>query len=145
MIAVTLAQQLREAGLVWQPAPLDLFALPDRQMDEDVFVVSDQAAFLQLYNGYPVVAFHGASEWALDYVLLNEVVWMPSETQLRQQIEQRIDPGAPIRLDRTGVGYRCTIAVADAMVEFDGADAESAYARTLLHLLNNDSRPLDDR
>lgn len=141
MIDIALARQLREAGLVWRPAPRDFFALPDRQMDDDVFVVSDQAAFLQLYNGYPVVAFHGATEWALDYVLLNEVLWLPTETQLREQIEQRIAADAPFRVERTSTGYHCDV----ADHSFDAADSVSVLALALLQLLQSDSRPIDDR
>lgn len=141
MIAIALAHQLRDAGLVWKPAPLDFFALPDRQMDDDVFVISDQAAFMQLYNGYPVVSFHGSAEWALDYILLNEVVWMPSETQLRQAIEGRISPETPFILQRTPNGYRCTI----DKRPFDAPTGDAALAQALLQLLRDDTRPIDDR
>jgi hypothetical protein len=141
MIQIALAHQLRDAGLIWKPAPLDFFALPDRQMDDEVFVISDQAAFMQLYNGYPVVSFHGSAEWALDYILLNEVVWMPSETQLREQIEQRIPADATFTLERTSQGYRCTI----GDQTFSAAAGDAALANALLQLLHNDTRPIDDR
>ena len=141
MIAVLLARQLRDAGLVWRPEPLDFFALPDRQMDEEVFVVSEQAAFMQLYNGYPVVAFHGSTEWALDYVLINEVVWVPSETQLRAQIEHRIAADAPLTVQRTATGYLCDIGTHQTSAD----DAASALAEALLRLLREDTRPIDDR
>lgn len=141
MIAVTLAQQLRDAGLVWRPVPFDFFALPESMMEEEVFVVSDQAAFLQLYNGYPVVAFHGSTEWALDYVLLNEVVWMPTETQLREQIEQRIAADAPFIVKREAIGYSCDIGTHNLAAE----DAATALAQVLLQLLREDTRPIDDR
>ena len=29
------------------------------------------------------ITFHGSIEWAVDYVVLTEAVWLPSETQLR--------------------------------------------------------------
>ncbi|KAB8144543.1 pilus assembly protein CpaE [Chloroflexia bacterium SDU3-3] len=141
MISIALARQLRDAGLVWKPAPLDLFALPDRQMDSDIFVISDQAAFLQLYNGYPVVAFHGSSEWALDYVLLTEVVWMPSEGQIRQQIERRIAADAPLAITRTAQGYTCQAGPSQTQAPA----AEEALALALLTLLRADHRPIDDR
>lgn len=141
VIPIDLAHQLRDAGLMWRPLPLDFFALPDRDMDDQIYVISDQAAFMQLYNGYPVVAFHGASEWALDYMLLNEVVWMPGERQLREQIELRILPPAPLRLERTSDGYRCTA----GPHTIDDPDAESVLALILLQLLRDDTRPIDDR
>lgn len=145
MITLTLAQQLRDAGLVWRPVPLDFFALADRQMDDDIFVISDQATFLQLYNGYPVVAFHGSAEWALDHVYLTDVTWLPSEFQLRQQIERRIAAAAPLRLERIAGGYRCETTVADAAHASEAADAEAALALVLLALLRADDRPIDDR
>lgn len=141
MIDIALAHQLRDAGLVWKPAPLDYFALPDRQMDNDVFVISDQAAFLQLLNGYPALSFHGSAEWALDYILLNEVIWMPNETQLREQIEQRIPADAAFALTRTKEGYRCTV----GKQQFEAATGEAALGRALLQLLHDDTRPTDDR
>ncbi|MBC8161192.1 MAG: hypothetical protein H7Z42_08225 [Roseiflexaceae bacterium] len=140
MIEIDLAHQLHDAGLVWRPAPLDFFALPDREIDE-IYVISDQSAFLQLYNGYPVVAFHGASEWALDYILLNEVVWMPTEGQLREQIERRIPAAAVLRLERTSDGYRC----AAGSHTLDAPTAAAALGLMLLQLLRDDTRPIDDR
>lgn len=141
MIEIALAHQLREAGLVWKPAPLDFFALPDRQLDDDVFVISDQAAFLQLLNGYPALSFHGSAEWALDYILLNEVIWMPTETQLREQIEQRIPANSAFLLQRTAKGYSCTI----NDHTFDATKGDTALALALLQLLHDDTRPIDDR
>ena len=41
MIDVQLAQELKEAGLVWKPGPGDRFAIPDRDLDDDVFVLSN--------------------------------------------------------------------------------------------------------
>lgn len=141
MIEITLAHQLRDAGLVWKPAPLDFFAVPGGHMDNDVFVISDQAAFLQLLNGYPALSFHGSAEWALDYILLNEVVWIPTETQLRTQIEQRITVDAPFKLERTGEGYQCTVSTQT----FTAASGDAALAQALLQLLHDDTRPIDDR
>lgn len=137
MISLVLAQQLRQAGLAWHPAERDMFAVPNSPLDQQVFVVSQLTALVQMYNGNPVVTFHGSSEWALDYVLVNEVVWLPSEGQLREDIGRRIGSHAPLRLDRTTEGYRCTLGVGDRVLEFDSYNAADTYALALLHILSN--------
>ncbi|HEX5689386.1 MAG TPA: hypothetical protein VFX76_05260 [Roseiflexaceae bacterium] len=135
MVDIELARRLKRAGLVWQPAERDCFLVPDRGMDDQVFVVNHLTTLIQNYKGQPTVTFHGTSEWALDDVLLTEVVWLPSETQLREALAQQIGPDAPLRLDRTAKGYRCQIADADQMREFNALRADDAYALAVLALL----------
>ena len=56
MIALQLARRLRDAGLAWQPAAGDRFVVPDKGMDEDVFVLSDRFLRLEAHEpGYVVV------------------------------------------------------------------------------------------
>jgi len=136
MISLELARQLRDAGLVWQPAERDTFALPDRDMDEQVFVVSPLPALVQRVNGYPVVAFQASAEWALDYVMLAEAIWLPSEAQLRERLDAALGPGSPLRLDRSDAGYSCTIGIDGARVSFSGPNAAIAYGQALLAVLN---------
>src|SRR5262245_6765304 len=126
MISIDLAQRLKGAGLPWQPAERDFFVIPDHNLDGQVFVVSQLPSFVQMLGGEPTVTFHGSIEWALDYVLLAEVVWLPSETQLRQALADMIGPDAPLRLDRTALGYRCQIADQEHLLEFDALAAEDA-------------------
>lgn len=135
MISLELARQLHEAGLTWQPAERDLFALPGRDMDEQIFVVSPLPALVQRVNGYPVVAFQASAEWALDYVMLVDALWLPSEAQLREQIAARLEAGSPLRLERTVSGYRCTVSLAGAPRAFEGVSASNAYGQALLALL----------
>jgi hypothetical protein len=104
-------------------------------MDGQVFVVSPLPALVQRYNGQPVVAFQASAEWALDYVTLAETLWMPSEGQLREALHIRLDPGAPMSLTRTPAGYRCAIGLGGQLREFDGPDAETAYAHALIAAL----------
>ena len=137
MISLDLAKQLRKAGLVWQPSERDVFVIPDRQMDTLFFVVTQLPALIQLYNGQMVVTFHGNTEWALDYVTITDVIWLPTETQLREILARLIGVHAPLRLDRASDGYRCQIGIADQMLEFTAPDGETAYALALLHVLSN--------
>lgn len=135
MISLELAQRLRQAGLVWRPAEGDRFVMPDRHMDNQVFVLTAQPALIQLYNGSPVVTFHGSSEWALDYVFLSEALWVPSETQLREALAALL-PEAPLGLERAAGGYCCTFGSASQPREIRAADAETAYALALLACLD---------
>ena len=52
MISLHLARKLKAAGLVWQATTNDFFAVPDRGMDERLFVLSDMQAtlFLQVFS-----------------------------------------------------------------------------------------------
>ena len=135
MINLELARRLKHAALPWRPAERDCFLIPDRQLDDQIFVVNHLTTQIQNYHGDLMVTFHGTSEWALDDVLLAEVVWLPSESQLREAIAERIGPDAPLRLDRTSTGYRCQLADSERMLEFDADGAEDAYALALLALL----------
>src|SRR5690348_3681442 len=83
MLDTELARRLKQAGLAWQPAERDCFAIPDRHLDGQVFVVNRLTTLIQQYSGQLTITFHGSSEWALDDVVLAEVIWLPSETQLR--------------------------------------------------------------
>ena len=51
-----------------------------------------------------------------------------------------IGDDAPLRLDRTGAGYRLQIASGPDLLDFDSADAEDAYALALLHVLESRAR-----
>jgi hypothetical protein len=138
MISLQIARQLRDAGLQWQPALYDFFAVPDRDMDERIFVISDLLATLEISQGQPVVAFQGASEWALDDLETGELVWLPGEDQLRQALEAAlIRQGRPeLRLDCGLSGCRCTIQHDGQALTFSARQAGDAYAAALLFLLS---------
>jgi len=138
MISLPTANLLKGAGLRWRPALHDFFAIPERGLDERVFVIGDMLANLELLHGSVVVSFQGASEWALDSVLLSEVVWMPTEGQLRQAIEELLlGQGVnEFRLVGGLAGYRCEIRLPDGWRTFTGRDASEVYAQALLSLLS---------
>ncbi len=141
MISLSLAQQLKKAGLKWEPATHDFFAVPDRGMDNRVFVISDIQSTMENLFGSPVVAFQGASEWALDYLVASEVVWLPTESQLRQALEELLLQGGSHNLILAWAltGYRCIFSFNDQELIFQGSQAEEAYAKALLHLLGGSS------
>ena len=57
MITIEQAGRLRKAGVLWAPAAGDRFVVPDRDMDEDVFVVSDMTVEVHDYQGSKVIGF----------------------------------------------------------------------------------------
>ena len=132
MITVELASRLKAAGLVWSPASGDRFAIPDRDLDGEVFVVSEMTIeTVELPTG-PLVRFNGTTEWALDSIAQGEVIWLPHEAQLRTLLGPAFR-----RLESLGDGFAVEAAYdGDGTVErFVDIDAERAYARALLELL----------
>lgn len=137
MISMSLAQQLKAAGLAWEPRMLDFFRLPDRHMDERVFVISDMLVTVDVMQGLQVIAFQGASEWALDSLVTTEAVWVPTETQLRLALEAALlDWGRPeLRLTSGMSGYRLDFILQDEAISLEGGAADELYANALLKAL----------
>lgn len=133
MLNIELARRLREAGFRWIPAEHDTFMIPDAGMDQKIFVISELTALVQPLAGVQHITFHGSSEWALDHVMIGDAIWLPSETQLRLALEERI-PGGAYTLEHRSEGYRCMQSGADDDGQFQSS-AEDAYAEALLHTL----------
>ena len=128
MIPFELALRLREAGLAWKPAAGDRFTIPDRGLDDDVFVLSHMTIEVHELPHGPVIGFNGTVEWALDDVAQDEAVWLPREDQLRELL------GAGFRtLERAGDRYR--VVVDDEVFEAGGA--EEAYGTALLRSMEH--------
>ncbi|OLT04910.1 pilus assembly protein CpaE [Pseudonocardia sp. CNS-004] len=131
MISVELALRLRDAGLAWTPASGDRFVIPGREMDADVFVVSELTIDVHQAPTGPLIRFNGTTEWALDSVPQEAVVWLPHEGQLRAALGAHF-----LRLEPIGDGYAVVITSAAGSEERHvDVDAERAYARALLALL----------
>lgn len=131
MISVELALRLREAGLTWEPESGDRFAIPDRGFEGEVFVVSHMTIDTVQVAGIDLVRFQGTTEWALDSIDKDDVVWLPHEAQLRALL------GPAFRsLTSTEVGYAVDLVEPTRLVSRHVAgDAECAYAQALLALL----------
>ncbi len=132
MTAVDLALQLRMAGLRWKPAPGDRFVLPGRDMDDEVFVLSDMTVEVHEFPTGKVIGFNGVTEWALDSVDVDEAVWVPAEHQLRELLG-----GLFRRLDRDGDVWRVSIHLSGHDTVFSAHDAEDAYAHALVAVLRH--------
>ncbi len=139
MISLNTARRLKSAGLAWQPALLDFFAIPDRDLDDKIFVISDILATIEELQGTKMVSFQGASEWALDALISDEAVWLPSEGQLRQALEEILLSTGHPRLQLTSAlgGYQCDFHFQGQVVSFHASDASETYAAALLFLLEN--------
>jgi hypothetical protein len=130
VIGGQLARQLRDAGLVWKPGPGDRFTIPDRDLDDDVFVLSHMTIEVYPLPEGPVIGFNGTTEWALDDVELDEALWLPREDQLRELL------GGTMRaLRRTEAGWDVDITLLSEDRTFTADTPEEAYAAALLHLL----------
>ncbi len=140
MITLALAQKLKEAGLVWRTSVHDFFAIPDRDMDNRVFVLSDMMVTMELLRGWPAVVFHGTAEWASDYLLTHEAIWLPTESQLREQLEEElaVRNGRFHQLQRQDTEYACMVSLANNPLDFVADSASEAYGLALLHLLNQE-------
>ncbi|MEU2349563.1 hypothetical protein [Modestobacter sp. NPDC049651] len=130
MLSVATARALHEAGLQWTPARGDSFVVPDRDMDADVFVLSDMTVEVHEFPAGPVIGFNGTTEWALDSIEQAETLWLPAEHQLRELLGAAFAGLAP-----TGDGYRVTVRIDGVTSGFNGPSPAEAYARALLHLL----------
>ena len=136
MITRALAESLRRAGLAWSPANGDRFVVPDRDLDDTVFVISDMVIEnLRLPRGQHVLAFNGTTEWALDSLEASEAIWLPREDQLREALGEafmslELIPGATS-------GFAVTLLVGDREQRYVDVDVEAAYARAVLALLES--------
>ncbi len=127
MISVDLARRLRDAGLHWKPAPGDRFVITDRDMDAEVFVVSQLTIDVRETPTGPMFQFNGTTEWALDSVEQAAVVWLPHEAQLRAALGPAFR-----RLEPIGDGWAVTVEQDGRAARHLDIDAECAYARAVL-------------
>jgi hypothetical protein len=129
VISLELARRLAAGGVRWEPAEGDRFAIPDKGMDATVFVVATMVVDVVGTSGRNLLRFNGTVEWALDSILQEEVVWLPSEEQLRGLL------GAAFRsLTSDAAGYRVDLRVAGRTLTVCDASGADAYARALLLL-----------
>lgn len=129
-MTIELARRLRSAGVSWEPARGDQFVVPDRGMDENVFVVSDMVIEVHETPSGRILGFNGTTEWALDSVQAGDVLWLPRENQLRNMLGSRF-----VRLESAEAGYVVVVTRDGSEHRESDGTAESAYARALLAIL----------
>ena len=127
MIDLSLALELRSAGLTWRPADGDRFAVTRTEMLDDVFHLADMVVEARRLETGTIFAFNGTTEWALDSVDAARVLWLPREDQLRAQLGDAFNT-------LTAVPGGFVVTLTDGTRHLD-IDAERAYARAVLHVL----------
>jgi hypothetical protein len=130
MIGRDQAQRLRDAGLAWEPAAGDRFLVPDRDLDDEVFIVSEMTIEAHDRPTGRVIRFNGTTEWALDIIEEHNVLWLPREDQLRAALGDRF-----VRLEAAPEGFAVLTEHDGTLERHVDADAEQAYAKGLLAVL----------
>lgn len=131
MITHEQAAELAARGMKWRPGSGDRFFVPDRDLDDEVFVVSGMSVEVSDLPSGAEMRFNGTVEWALDSIAQSEVIWLPREEQMRDALGELF-----LRLESVTGGYAVVLAVGpDGEVRHVDIDAERAYARALLSVL----------
>ncbi len=128
MISHDLARRLSEAGLDWTPDNGDRFWLPQRDLDEVVFLVSEMVVEVRDQPSGRVFAFNGTTEWALDSVDTGAAIWLPTLEQLLARLGS-----AFVSLTARSGGHVVRLESGSEHVDLDPADAA---ARALLAVLD---------
>jgi hypothetical protein len=139
MLSLATARALKQAGLPWTPVAFDFFVIVDRGLDDHLFVISEMPAALASMQGQTVVSFQAAVEWALDFIATIDVVWVPTETQLREHLAARLltEPDAGLTLRATADRCWCEIRQGGQSRAFEAANGSEAYAAALLEILRD--------
>ena len=130
MISHDLARRLHDAGLAWSPSNGDRFWLPERDLDEAVFLVSDMVVEVRDVATGRVLAFNGTTEWALDGVDEHEAVWLPRLDQLLDVLGAHF-----VSLTARSGGHVVRVQVGQAEEEHVDVGSADAAARAVLSLL----------
>lgn len=136
MISRELAEALAAGGLRWEPVSGDRFLVPDRDLDEEVFVVSGMAIEVSDLPTGAEMRFNGTVEWALDSLDQDDALWLPAEHQLRDLLG-----AAFLRLERSADGYDVvlldTSGSASGESTVSGPNPAEAYGRAVLARLQS--------
>lgn len=133
VIALDLARRLHDAAVVWTPHNGDQFWVPDRELDETVFTVSDMVVEVRDQAGGRVLAFNGTTEWALDAVEEHEAVWLPRLDQILDLLGPRF-----VSLTARSGGHVVRVLAGQRETEHVDLGAADAAARALLSLMEPD-------
>jgi hypothetical protein len=139
VITHELALELARLGLPWRPVSGDRFYVPDRDLDDEVFVVSGMSIEVSDLPSGTEMRFNGTVEWALDSIAQTEVVWLPREDQMRAALGVRFLRLERLQgLDAESGGYAVVLRAegsGSGEARHADIDAERAYARALLSVL----------
>ena len=110
----------------------DRFHIPDRDFGDQVWSISEMVIEPR-HNilGERELAFNGTVEWALDSIVKRDVVWVPTEGQLREPLG---DDFIALYRDDDG-SHACVIRLDETPTTFRGDTAPNAYGKALLATL----------
>lgn len=147
MISLKLAIRLKQAGLSWQPELHDFFAIPQPELEDRLFVLSDMTIDIEPIFGWQAITFNGAVEWSLDYILTADVVWVPTESQLRDMLQELLlaEEQPAVQLTSAISGYHCQITYSGNLHDFEAPTASDAYGLALLFLMEGGERWPEER
>lgn len=133
MIDSTLARDLQEAGLRWEPAAGDRFRIAADALSDEIFTLSEMTIEAQAFPTGTVLGFNGTTEWALDSVPQEDALWLPREDQLRDLLG-----GTFVSLTRVASGFEVRARVtAEHESVFAAGDPADAYALAVLELIRH--------
>ena len=135
MITLDLARELADVGMPWIPSAGDRFVIPGGEMEDEVFHVAEMTIEVQSHHGEGVVKFNGTTEWALDSIPSDSVLWLPREDQLRDALGQSL-----VALEHEGNEWIVTYATGERLDRVRDADVECGYARALVAVLSTHAR-----
>lgn len=124
MITRELAEQLLQFAPRWKPSSGDRFIIPNRDMDDTVFVISDMTIESEDVPSGQVIKFNGTTEWALDSISQEDTLWLPREDQLRAMLGRAFH-----RMEALDGGFAVVLKDGSRHVDID---AERAYARAAI-------------
>jgi hypothetical protein len=130
MISTELAVQLRDAGLVWNPADGDQFRIAAPALAGDVFTVSTMTIEAHEYPTGTILGFNGTTEWALDSVAIEDALWLPREDQLRALLRSGFRA-----LRQVDGGYEVDAVLLGEPRVFAAPEPADAYGQALLALI----------
>lgn len=130
MISRDLAHLLEDVGVTWTPSNGDRFVIPDSDLDDVLFLVSDMVVEVQDLSTGRLLKFNGTTEWALDSIEAGKALWMPREDQLRPLLGHHF-----LSLATTPGGYVVVVDHDGHEERHQDPDAECAYARAVLAVL----------
>ena len=108
--------------------------VPDRDLDDVLFVVSHMVVEVDDSSRGRVLKFNGTTEWALDIVESGETLWLPREDQLRVMLGRHF-----VALAATPGGYAVVVDHEGHEQRHEDRDAECAYARAVLSVRGSSS------
>lgn len=135
VITFDLARELAEVGMPWLPSSGDRFVIPGKEMDDEVFHVAEMTIEVASHHGERVVKFNGTTEWALDSIPSDEVLWLPREDQLRDALGQSL-----VALEHEDAEWIVTYDIGGRLERLRDLDVECGYARALTAVLRSASR-----